>query len=373
MRVLLLHGNAEWYGSDRSLVVLADALQRAGVEVTVGVPSEGALAAAVRRAGVDVVVTTPGAFRPLVVGPLGIVRYLLLELPRSVLAVRRLARRADVVHLNISTLIGGLVGARLARRPVVLHVRESYAGRERAWRAYCRLVRPLITRAIAISNDVATELRDAGLGDRTVVVHNGLPFAALAPPTAREGGPVVAVGRINDWKGQDVLVEAVAVLRERGVRVPVEIAGDALPEQRHLEDALRALAAERGVRDDVRLLGYVDDVPSLLARASIFVLPSKRPEPFGLALLDAMAHGLPCIATDAGGPRDMIDHGRTGLLTPMGDPVALADAIERLWNDPDLRARLGAAAAADVRARFSIERTAADVVSVYEAALASTS
>jgi len=205
------------------------------------------------------------------------------------------------------------------------------------------------------------------------VVHNGLPFAALAPPTAREGGPVVAVGRINDWKGQDVLVEAVAVLRERGVRVPVEIAGDALPEQRHLEDALRALAAERGVRDDVRLLGYVDDVPSLLARASIFVLPSKRPEPFGLALLDAMAHGLPCIATDAGGPRDMIDHGRTGLLTPMGDPVALADAIERLWNDPDLRARLGAAAAADVRARFSIERTAADVVSVYEAALASTS
>jgi mannosyltransferase len=95
-------------------------------------------------------------------------------------------------------------------------------------------------------------------------------------------------------------------------------------------------------------------------------LPSVRPEPFGLALLDAMAHGIACIATDAGGPRDIIRDGETGLLVQPGNAMALADAIEQLHADNELRAQLGRAAASHVRERFSIDATARRIGEVYE-------
>ena len=177
---------------------------------------------------------------------------------------------------------------------------------------------------------------------------------------------MVAVGRINDWKGHDVLIEAIARMRARDLIIPVQIAGDPYPGEEHLLDRLRELARRRGVGDQVMFLGYIADIEGLLDRVGIFVLPSIRPEPFGLALLEAMGRGLPCIATDAGGPRDMIEHGRTGLLVPPRDPDALAGAIEQLWRDPSLRATLGHAAAADVRTRFSIETTAQRVSALYD-------
>jgi glycosyltransferase involved in cell wall biosynthesis len=293
-------------------------------------------------------------------------RYLVLDLPRSIWRCRRHARDADIVHINTSIQLGGIIGGRLARRPTVLHVRESYAGHERKWRAYCWIIKPFTTRVVATSKDIAAEVVAAGLGDRTVVIHNGVVFGDLPTERMSVDGPVVAVGRINDWKGQDVLIEAVALLRQRGTVVPVEIAGDALPGQKHRADQLVELANLLGVGEQVRLLGYVDDVQGVLDRASIFVLPSVRPEPFGLALVDAMGRALACIATDAGGPREIIEHGRTGLLVPMRDAAALADAIEELWSDPALRERLGRAAALDVRARFSIDVTATRVAGVYE-------
>jgi L-malate glycosyltransferase len=162
-----------------------------------------------------------------------------------------------------------------------------------------------------------------------------------------------------------VLVDALAQLRARGIVVPVVVAGDAFPGGEVWADRLREHLRSTGTDEQVQLLGYVDDVPSLLDRSSIFVLPSTRPEPFGLALLEAMGRGLPCIATDAGGPRDMVRDGETGLLVPMGDPTALASAIERLWRCPDLRSRLGRAAADDVRARFRPSQTVSRVDALY--------
>jgi glycosyltransferase involved in cell wall biosynthesis len=150
------------------------------------------------------------------------------------------------------------------------------------------------------------------------------------------------------------------------VVVSCEIAGNAFPGQEHREKELQDLAVARGVADQVRLLGYVDDIDALLTRAGIFAMPSTRPEPFGLALVDAMARGLASIASDAGGPKEIIRHEVTGLLVPPGDAGALADAIERLSGDPTLRQRLGRAAAEDVRTRFSIDMTARRVGEVYE-------
>jgi glycosyltransferase involved in cell wall biosynthesis len=366
-RVLFVHVNTEWYGSDRSLVLLACALRDQGCEVRVALPGPGPLEDRLRGAGIDVHEVDVAPLRARVYGPARLVSYFLVDLPRAAVRLRALARTADVVHVNASIGLGGVVGGALARRPVVLHVRETYAGSEAVWRTYARIIRPAVTRVIAVSTGTLDEVAATALGDRATMIHNGLDFGPMRAPAT--DGPVVAVGRINAWKGHDVLLQAIGILHARGVDVPVEIAGDAYPGQEEVLDDLRDLAARLGITSLVRFLGYVEDVPALLRRTGIFVQPSKKPEPFGLSLVEAMAHGLPCVATDAGGPRDIVVDGATGLLVPPGDAAALAGAIERLWTDGALRARLGTAAATDVRRRFSIDATATQVLGVYREAL----
>jgi glycosyltransferase involved in cell wall biosynthesis len=183
-------------------------------------------------------------------------------------------------------------------------------------------------------------------------------------------GGVVTVGRINAGKGQDQLVDALALLRDRGIVLRASIAGDVFAGAEVYRDRLRQRIDAAGLSDAVALLGFVDDVEGLLARHSIFVMPSRRPESFGLALVEAMAAGLACVATNVGGPVEIVDDGVNGLLVPPGDPVRLADALEKLCTDETLRRTLGVNAARDVRARFAIGRTVDAVEGVYRELLA---
>jgi glycosyltransferase involved in cell wall biosynthesis len=361
-RILLVHANAEWYGSDRSFTLLVEGLRRRGCEVTAVVPADGAVATRLRAADVPVVISDPGVPRFRSWTTRRLLRWALLDAPRSCWQMRRLARRADLVHLNTSTIFGALVGAVLAHRPVVLHLREHWPPDARWWRWYARWSRRVIDVVIAISTQLEDEARHAGFR-RVALIHNGLRFG---PPPAGHLRGLLDVGRINRWKGHEVLIEALGRLRERDLVVPLAVAGDAYPGEEPLVGRLRLRIDELGLGASTTLLGYVDNVPALYERSSIFVSPTIRPEPFGLALLDAMAAGLAPIATDAGGPRDLVRHGRTGLLVPMGDVDALADAIEELWLDPERARAMGAAAADDVRARFDIEVTVSAVEDVYQ-------
>jgi glycosyltransferase involved in cell wall biosynthesis len=350
------------YGAERSTFTLATGLVARGWDVEVVVPDRGPLVDELTRAGVKVSVFETCVIRR-VAGVRGFLR-LVVHLPVAVARLVVRARRSDVVHLNSSVVIGVPLAAFLARRPLVLHLRESFADHPLLWRGYGRLLRPIVRAVIAVSRDTAEEAAKAGLGDRTRVVHNAEALRPLQPGRVERHG-VVSVGRINDWKGYDVLLESIGILKQRGVRAELAIAGDVYPGGERYRDRLLLQIRRDGLSDRVRLLGFVDDVTELLDRAAIFVLPSRRPEPFGLALLEALAQGVACVASDAGGPRDLIRPDETGLLVPPGDPGALADALERLLRSSTLRERLGQAAAVDVRRRFSVEQLLDEVEAVY--------
>ncbi|MFZ6004377.1 MAG: glycosyltransferase [Actinomycetota bacterium] len=368
-RVLFVQPTAERYGGDKALLLLAGGLAERGWNIRVALHEDGPLAADLDELGIAWEVVDSGAVRR-VFGPADWARFLGFDLPRSARQLSRLARSAELVHVNSSVSLGGVLGGRLARRPVVLHVRESHAGHPRAWRAYALLVGRRAARVIAISSAIAEEARAAGLRDRTELVHDGLSFSPRVerrPPS--DHLRILAVGRLNDWKGHELLVDAVAQLRIRGIDARATIAGDIYPGQERIRDSLRAQIARLGLSEEVELPGFVDDVESLLTDASVFVQASRRPEPFGLALAEAMAHGVPCVATAHGGPMDLIDAGVTGLLVPPASSRAIAAAVEELARDPARREAMGEASATAVRARFSIERTIDAVDRIYRAVL----
>ncbi|HZT66419.1 MAG TPA: glycosyltransferase family 4 protein [Acidimicrobiales bacterium] len=361
--VLLIHPNAERYGADRALLVLAGVLLDRRLRVAVVLGQDGPLRSDLEQMGVTVALREVGALRR-VEGMAGVAR-LLRRLPRVVRELSPLAGDYDLVHVNSSVVVGGVLAGAAARKPVVVHVRESYAGRRWMWWAWCLVLSVVARRVVAVSEAIRAEA-PPWLRRRTVVVAD---CPSLPAEQAEGGEGIVCIGRINDWKGQDVLVRALADSSLRALRPAVTFVGDVYPGGEGYRRQLQELVAQLGLEDRVTFAGYTDAPATIARRAGIAVFPSRRPEPFGFALVECMAMGHACIATGAGGPADIVDHGVTGLLVPPDDAAALARSIACLIRDPALRARIGAAARTHVRERYRPDRHGDAIADVYRQAL----
>ncbi len=203
------------------------------------------------------------------------------------------------------------------------------------------------------------------------VIHCGVDPAAFSPVERAIDGPlrIVAVGTLHEVKGQAHLIDACQLLVERGVDVTCRFIGDG-PDR----DALSARIAEHGLAGRVTLAGRMtsDAVAAELADADVLAAPSvptrggKR-EGIPVVLMEAMAAGLPVVASRLSGIPELVTDGVDGLLVAPGDAVALADALARLAADPALRARLGAAGRATVLREFDVDRNAAQLAARFAA------
>lgn len=166
------------------------------------------------------------------------------------------------------------------------------------------------------------------------------PVSPKLPP----GVPVVGlVGRLEPWKGQDRLLSAHAILRERGHSLhTVLVGGDAYDISPQYARSLPPLVDRLGLKDAVTMTGQVPDAGPYIDQLEVLVSASDG-EPFGIVILEGMARGVAVLAVDAGGPAELIEHGRTGLLARSSEPSALADALEPLLVSPALRRALGEA------------------------------
>lgn len=187
---------------------------------------------------------------------------------------------------------------------------------------------------------------------------------AGAPVPAPDSGPpplelpmdvpiVGLVGRLQPWKGQDRLLRAQALLRDRGHRIhTVIVGGDSYDLSPEYAASLPELVRELGLEQDVTMTGQVPDAGPYMSQMDILVNASD-PEPFGIVLLEGMARGVAVVAVDSGGPGEFIDHGRTGMLARSGKPADLADALEPLLGSAQARTAIGEAG----RRRFLAEFT----------------
>jgi glycosyltransferase involved in cell wall biosynthesis len=224
-----------------------------------------------------------------------------------------------------------------------------------------RLATLVPAHAIGCSSRAAADRQSRVVPRRRVfVVHPGVTAPSLngsfqLEPRAHDEVVVGLIGRVQPWKGQDRLVRAIALLRNRGLRVRgLVVGGDAWRFSPGYAHEVRALVVELGLGEAVTLTGQVDDVwPHLLAVD--IVVSASQGEPFGIALVEAMAAGRPVVAPAGAGPGEIVADGETGLLVADASPEALAMGIERLVRDATLRRRLGTAARRRYEAMFTVE------------------
>ena len=283
---------------------------------------------------------------------------------------RHLAKqRIDVMHAySFYGNVFGILPSRLAGTPVVIaSIRDRAAYltpmQKRVQRFVCRFADCVLVNAEAIKDWLTSEGYDPA---KIVVIPNGVEldrFSGRPDPerVRRElgiaaGSPVVmVVSRLTRQKGLEQFLEAAQTLAPRFPDARFVIVGYANPAEREYESALKALTERLGLSDRVIFTGLRQDVPALLAGATVSVMPSLN-EALSNVLLESMAAGAPTVATRVGGTPEAIVDEVTGLLVEPGDASALADAIAKLLQQPALARRLGDAARKAIADGYSVEK-----------------
>ena len=331
-----------------------------GWRVVVACPGEGDLAGWVREAGAAWY-ELPLSRQPAVTDA------------AVVLRLRQLLAGVDVVHLH-SSKAGAVGRAALATMPPRQRPKSVFTPHAWSWLVGGRLA-PIyqwverrmagICDTIVAVSDAERDVGTAALGPRAagriVVIPNGVDldrFSPVGPSADRPAGPlIVCVARLAHQKGQDIAIRSLGLMRTTGATLRLVGAGP--------DAELRTLAAELGVADRVEFAGPSPDPSAHVRAADVVVVPSRW-DGLSLSLLEAMACGRPVVASAVPGS-EAVDG--AGLVVAVDDPRPLAEAIDRLLDDPDLRGRLGQAGRARATELFDQRRRMAEVVALWGALL----
>lgn len=366
--VLLLSSARAFGGGERHLSDLARGLYGRGHELLVALPEGSSLREALSFLPARNVFTLP-------------LRNALDAGSALKLARVARAREVDVIHAHVARdYTPAAFAARLSPRSRLVLTRHVLFPLSRAH----RLALSNVSRVIAVSGAVARALCAGKVfaEDKIRVVENGVDVARFERARAvhegaRDGAVGVTlrvgiVGELSALKGQEDFVRAAAVVAGRlGRRVEFVLAGEDESHGRRCRARVERLVSELNMGGRVRLTGRLgeDEVARLLASLDLFVSAS-RSEAFGMAMVEALACGVPVVATATEGAREIVEEGVTGLLVPVGDVDSLASSIASLLEDDRRRREFGASALEVARRRFDVARMVESTERVYAEALA---
>jgi glycosyltransferase involved in cell wall biosynthesis len=388
-RVLFFDHTAEMGGGEIALLNLVRNLDTTRLEAVVLLGAEGPLADRLREEIETYVLPLDRSVATIKKDSLGIATLLQISsIFKTTLYILRVTsfiirQKITIIHTNSlkADIIGGIAG-RLARRPVVWHVRDRIEkdylpGKTvRIFRILCRWIPSYV-----IANSTATlkTLRLNGkkgatsiasgvdLKSHVQVVHDGTAVGAsmVRLPLTSEQFRIGLIGRISPWKGQHIFLEAAAQVRERFPKAIFLIIGAALFGETTYEQEIRQLATKLKLDDAVLFTGFCNNIQDAIAGLDLVVHASTTGEPFGQVIIEGMAAGKPVVATNGGGVPEIVEDGKTGILVPMGDVQAMADAICQVLSNPTLGGEMGTRAKERIERDFTIQQTARKVEAVY--------
>lgn len=370
-RILYVEGNVDGTigGSYYSLLYLVSGLDRGRYQPIVVFARDHALIARYKAVGAQVMLLAPP--RPMALpGPLSLLskavnfyRSLIAEPLRLATLLQR--EKIALVHLNNSIIRNHpwMVAACFARVPCITHERGINP-------AYPRLTVMLAKRLAAIvciSRAVYENFHSLGLGHlRLVTIYNGLDPAEMKVTRsateirlelgiAPQQRLIGIVGNIKPWKGQEVVIRAMAELKDRHTDIVCLLIGDSSPQDSHYREKLARLVRQLGLDGRVVVTGFRLDVANYVCALDILVHASVKPEPFGRVLLEGMALCKPLVASGGGAVPEIVVDRVTGLLFEPGSSTSLARCLDDLLTDPGRAAMMGAAGRRRLEVAFSIE------------------
>ena len=362
-----VHNSADIYGASRMLLRWFKGMDRTRLEPVAVLPEEGPLKKLIEAEKVKVILHPQLSIITRPVFRSWRILLFLLNYPVSVFFLWRLIRqqRIDLVYTNTGVMVSPALSAWLAGVPHVWHVRESFEEFRGIWPAFSGFITRFSAKVIAVSNPIASQFISQG---KVVVIHDGFSMEEFQVPKQQlraefqarydlTGHFVVGcVGRIKlRRKGQEFLIRATALLKQRGLPIKALVVGVPFPGNESHGEQIQQLAAQLGIEESVVFTGELPDTRGAYAAMDVLALTSAQPEPFGNVVMEAMGMGVPVIATNIGGSLDQVVDGATGFLIPPANAEALAEAIEKLMRNPELRQQMGVAGRERLHSSFALE------------------
>jgi glycosyltransferase involved in cell wall biosynthesis len=354
LRIAYVHQGYELYGSDRMALLSIKALRRhfPDAAINVRLPKEGPLSDSLG----------PGV--RLEIGGLWILRkrYLLrrllllpFSLPVSVARAWKKLSDNDFTVINTTVVLNYIIASALLKASALIHVHEIPTG-------LAAKILPFLVRwsklPVIFNSKATANAFDLPPTQTQYLVYNGSPLQPNPSPSSYDGSRPLRLcmpGRFNDWKGQDLLIKAVAAMPAYAAdRLEVRILGGSFDGAR-FGDYIRRLVKNLNIQDIIKIEDFKSDMGEAYQWADAIVVPSRRPEPFGLVAIEAMSFGRPVLAAGHGGLTEIIVPGKTGWLFEPNSVANLSTHIERIISSSKEVVDFGNAARLDHAARFSAE------------------
>lgn len=351
-KILFLEQYSKISGGQKVLLSLAGEL-KGYYDLCVVVPEKGDLTTELENLNIEYAVFPIGYYSIGKKTFFDIFNYL-LRLPFLVRKLTTLLKEKDIdlVYANgARTFIWGSIACKKTRVPMVWYIHSIFD--KGLIKKLCVLFgkNDIVKNIIAVSQSVKKPL--ALVGEKIKVIYNGIDTGLYFPATSKNGpfrkelkiGNTPLIGMVcflMEWKGIDDLLMAGKEIIRVHPNVKFAIIGDVLYDTKgqKYKKYLISMVKKLGLNDNVIFTGYRKDIPAVMKELDIFVLASKKPDPCPTSLLQAMASGAASIATDFGGPAELIDNGKDGLLYEPGNHMELAEKISSLLDDPEKRAEL---------------------------------
>ena len=330
--ILLLHSSNDLYGASKIFLQLIDLFLSKDFNIHVVLPEKGKLDDFLNQKDIKVSYNELGVLRKKYLNPLGLVN----RFVSNIKAIKFLSNyikihSIDLVYTNTSTILCGGIAAKKNGIYSLFHVHEIPKGNWLYEFFSGKIINRISHKVLAVSNSVKNHWLKYINEFKIERVYNGIEYkkmnSIIKLDKEKDDFVITSVARLIPYKGHMYLIEIADQLIKKSSKFKFLIVGDTLPSYSSYEKSLKQKVKDLGLENNIKFLGFRNDVSSILKQSDLFIHPAISPDPLPTVLFESLKNDLPTVATNLGGAIEILDNGNNGLLIPYNDKKKAADLI----------------------------------------------
>jgi len=340
--ILLLHSSNDLYGASKIFLQLIDLLTKNGFDVHIIIPEKGMLDDFLIKKDIKIEYFELGVLRKKYLNPLGLINRLVTNIKAIAFLSKYIKDHSiDLVYTNTSTILSGGIAAKKNGVPSLFHIHEIPTGNKLYEFLSGKIINIISNKVLTVSNSVKKHWLKYIDDKKIERIYNGIIFSKtnslIKLERDQDDFVITSVARIIPYKGHGYLIDIANELIKKSTKFKFLIVGDTLSSYVSYEKSVKQKVKDLGLENQIKFLGFREDVSSILKQSDLFIHPAISPDPLPTVLFESLHNDLPSVATNLGGAIEILDNGNNGLLIPYNDPKKAADLINEYCTNTKLQ------------------------------------